>query len=156
MLRSCLRWMILGSMVGALFACATIMDAPERFLVVEEGGDRIKAITPEESKLWLRDFADGDKGGLAFWRDALKADLVDNRGYVVVGEGAATDSAGTPGHEFILESTVNGRTVRELLALFVYDGSFADTIRVVEYVADKETFEKEVAAVRASLNTIRP
>lgn len=139
-----------------LSSCATIMDPPERFLVVDDGGSFVKAITPEESKLWLRDFPDDDRGGLAFWRDALKADLQDNRGYVVVSEGAAKDSAGTPGHEFVLESTVNGRTVRELLVVLVYEGWFSDTIRVVEYVADKETFETEVASVRASVNTIRP
>lgn len=142
--------------VLALASCATIMDPPERFLVVDEGGDFVKAITPEESKLWLRDFADDDRGGLAFWRDALLKDLKDNRGYVLVSEAPAKDSAGTPGHELVLESTVNGRTVRELLALFVYEGLFGDTIRVVEYVAEKDTFDKEVAAVRASLTTIRP
>lgn len=141
--------------VLASASCVT-MTPPERFLVVDEGGDYLKAITPEESKLWLRDFPDEDKGGLAFWRDALKADLKDNRGYIVISEAEVKDGAGTPGHEMVLESTVNGRTVRELLALFVYAGWFGDTIRVVEYVADKETFEKEVVGVRASLSTIQP
>ena len=136
-------------------SCVT-MTPPNRFLVVDEGGDYLKAITPEESKLWLRDFPDEDKGGLAFWKDALKADLKDNRGYIVISEGVVKDGAGSPGHEMVLESTVNGRTVRELLALFVYAGWFDDTIRVVEYVAEKDTFEKEVAGVRASLSTIKP
>lgn len=137
-------------------SCATIIQPPERFLVTDDGGDFVKAITPEESKLWLRDFGDDDKGGLAFWRDALRADLKDNRGYIVISEGDVKDSVGTPGHELVLESTVNGRTVRELMAVFVYDGFFSDTIRVVEYVAEKETFEQEVASVRASLATIHP
>lgn len=151
-----LRILSLAVTVLALASCATLIDAPERFLVVDDGGSFVKAITPEESKLWLRDFPDDDRGGLAFWRDALKADLQDNRGYVVVSEGVAQDSAGTPGHELVLESTVNGRTVRELLVVFVYAGWFSDTIRVVEYVAEKDTFETEVASVRASVNTIRP
>jgi hypothetical protein len=151
-----LRTLSLAVALFNLAACATVMESPERFLVVDEGGTYVKAITPEESKLWLRDFPDDDHGGLAFWRDALKADLKDNRGYVVISEAAAKDSAGTPGHELVLESTVNGRTVRELMALFVYAGMFADTIRVVEYVAEKATFDKEVTAVRASLATIRP
>ena len=151
-----LRVLSLCSSLLVLASCAAIMTPPERFLVVDEGGSFVKAITPEESKLWLRDFPDDDQGGLAFWRDALKADLQDNRGYVVISEAAVTDSAGTAGHEFVLESTVNGRTVRELCALFVYAGWWSDTIRVVEYVADKEAFESEVASVRASLTTIRP
>lgn len=147
---------VLVAATGGLAGCATTMKVPERFLVVDEGGDHLKAITPEESKLWLRDFDDKDRGGLAFWRDALQADLEDNRGYLLVSEGEVKDAAGTPGHEMVLESTVNGRSVRELLALFVYPGLFGDTIRVVEYVADKKTFETEVAGVRASLATIRP
>lgn len=145
---------VMASLVVAS-SCVT-MTPPERFLVVDEGGDFMKAITPEESKLWLRDFPDADQGGLAFWRDALKADLKDNRGYVIISEAEVKDGAGTPGHEFVLESTVNGRTVRELLALFVYAGWFEDTIRVVEYVAEKDAFEKEVAGVRTSLGTIQP
>ncbi len=137
-------------------SCATIMEPPERFLVVDKGGDFVKAITPEESKLWLRDFPDDDRGGLAFWRDALKADLEDNRGYVIISEAEVKDAAGTPGHEFVLESTVNGRAVRELLALFIYGGAFADTVRVVEYVAEKQAFATEVGAVRASLTKLKP
>ena len=136
-------------------SCVTFTP-PERFLVVDESGSELKAITPEESKLWIRDFDDDDRGGLAFWRDALREDLKVNRGYVVVSEGEAKDGAGTVGHELVLESTVNGRTVRELLVLFVYPGMFSDTIRVVEYVAEKPAFEKEVAGVRASLTTLKP
>lgn len=153
MLNHALLTVVVALSLGS--ACVT-MTPPERFLVVDESGSQLKATTPEESKLWLRDFPDSDKGGLAFWRDALKADLVDNRGYLLISEGPVQDGAGTPGHELVLESTVNGQTVRELLALFVYPGWFDDTIRVVEYVAEKPTFDKEVDAVRKSLSTIQP
>ena len=157
MLRAtCLAFTVVAVAISALSSCATVMAPPERFLVVDDGGGFLKAITPEESKLWLRDFADDDQGGLAFWRDALKADLKDNRGYLVLSEHAAQDGAGTPGHELVLESTVNGRTVRELMVVFVYAGVFSDTIRVVEYVAEKTTFDRELLAVRASVSTIRP
>jgi hypothetical protein len=153
--RSSASLLVLALATTMASSCIT-MQVPERFLVVDSGGSHLKAITPEESKLWLRDFDDGDRGGLAFWRDALRADLKDNRGYVVISEAEVKDAAGTPGYEMVLESTVNGRPVRELLALFVYGGWLADRIRVVEYVAEKETFEREVAGVRASLATIRP
>ncbi|HEY4221874.1 MAG TPA: hypothetical protein VGO62_11030 [Myxococcota bacterium] len=134
-------------------ACISLTP-PDRFLVVDNGSDSLKAISPEESKLWVRDFNDDDKGGLAFWHDALVDDLKKNRGYLVVAEADVKDGKGTPGKELVLESSVNGRTVRELLDLFVYGGIFSDTIRVAEYVAEKDTFDKEVDGVRKSMTTL--
>jgi hypothetical protein len=143
------------ALAGLSSACSHMLEVPDRFLVVDESGRQLKAITPEESKLWVRDFDDDDRGGLAFWRDALKADLKDNRGYMVISETDVKDAGGTPGVELLLESTVNGRPVRELMAVFVYGGLFGDTIRVVEYVAEKATFDKEVDGVRKSLSTLK-
>lgn len=131
------------------------LEPPARFLVTDRSGDELKAITPEESKLWVRRFSDDDQGGLDFWRDALKADLKDNRGYLLLGEGAATDGTGAAGHVLTLETTVNGRPVRELLAVFVRSGLCGDDIWVVEYVAPKDVFDQEVEGVKASLATLR-
>lgn len=134
--------------------CVSIAP-PARFLVVDEGCDELKAVTPEDSRLWVRTFDDDDQGGLPFWQDALKEDLTKNRGYVVVSEGDA--SAGdAKGHEYVLETTVNGRPVRELLVLFVTGGFFWDTVHVIEYVADKDVFEQELPAVRTSVQSYRP
>ena len=54
----------------------------------------------------------------------------------------------------VLETTLSGRPVRELLAVFVVPGWWSNTIRVVEYVADKEAFTTEVEGVRTSLGTL--
>ena len=51
--------------------------------------------------------------------DALLEDLRKNRGYLIVTEGDAKDANGNAGKEVVLETTVNGRPVRELLTLFV-------------------------------------
>lgn len=135
-------------------ACVSL-EPPARFLVTDRSGDQLKAITPEESKLWVRRFDDEDKGGLEFWRDALKGDLKDNRGYLLLGEAPATDGTGAAGHSMTLETMVNGRPVRELIAVFVRPGLLGDSIWVVEYVAPKDVFDNEVEGVRASLSTLR-
>ena len=135
-------------------ACVSL-EPPARFLVTDRSGDQLKAITPEESKLWVRRFDDEDKGGLEFWRDALKGDLKDNRGYLLLGEAPATDGTGAAGHSMTLETMVNGRPVRELIAVFVRPGLMGDSIWVVEYVAPKDVFDNEVEGVRASLSTLR-
>lgn len=135
-------------------ACVSL-EPPARFLVTDRSGDQLKAITPEESKLWVRRFDDEDKGGLEFWKDALKGDLKDNRGYLLLGEAPATDGTGAAGHSMMLETMVNGRPVRELIAVFVRPGLLGDSIWVVEYVAPKDVFDNEVEGVRASLSTLR-
>jgi hypothetical protein len=142
--------------LAALLADGCVsLEPPARFLVTDRSCDELKAITPEETKLWVRHFDDGDKGGLDFWRDALKSDLKDSRGYVVLGESDAKDGTGAPGHVLTLESTVNGRPMRELLAVFVRPGWLSDSIWVLEYVAPKDVFDKEVEGVKASLSTLR-
>ncbi len=140
--------------LAAAGACVSL-EPPARFLVTDRSCDQLKAITPEESKLWVRRFDDEDRGGLDFWKDALKSDLKDNRGYVLLSEGAATDGTGAAGQVLTLETTVNGRPVRELLAVFVRPGLCADSIWVLEYVAPKDVFDKEVEAVKASLPTLK-
>ncbi|HEY1100305.1 MAG TPA: hypothetical protein VGF99_15310, partial [Myxococcota bacterium] len=125
--------------VSAGSGCATItMTPPERFLVVEEECDSLKAMTPEESKIHVRDFDDDTRGSLTFWRDAVKADLMKQRGYLLLDESAVKDGLGNEGIALTMESTIGGRTVKELLAVFIIEGWFSNTIRVAEFVADKE------------------
>lgn len=143
------------TLLATLLGGCVSLEPPARFLVTDRSGDELKAITPEESKLWVRRFDDEDKGGLDFWKDALKSDLKDNRGYVLLSEGPATDGTGATGHVMTLETTVNGRPVRELIAVFVRPGMFGDSLWVLEYVAPKDVFDKEVASVQSSLATLK-
>lgn len=134
--------------------CTIAMVVPDRFLVVQDEWGSKRALTPEESKLWVREFDDDSKGTLAFWSEALKADLIKSRGYTLVEEATVKDANGRAGMSMVLETTLSGRPVRELLAVFVVPGWWSNTIRVVEYVADKDAFATEVEGVRTSLGTL--
>ena len=131
------------------------LQVPQRLLVVEHEGNTLKALTPDESKIQVRDFDDDTFGTLAFWKEALTNDLVKSRGYRLVSEAPVVDGAGRAGASFVLETTLGGRVVRELMAVFVVPGTCANTIRVLEFVADKEPFDAEVEGVKASLVTLR-
>ena len=136
--------------------CATLqMDVPDRFLVIKEEGDSLKAMTPEESRLWVRDFNDDTRGSLTFWRDALRGDLLKGRGYTLIEESTAKDGHGNDGIVLVVETTLSGRPIKELLAVFVVPGWFSNTIRVAEFVADKEAFDAEVAGIRTALSTLK-
>ncbi len=136
-------------------ACALTMKVPDRFLVVENEWGSLRALTPEESKLWVREFDDDSKGTLTFWRDALKGDLVQSRGYTPVEEASITDGDAREGVAMVFETSLSGRPLREFMAVFVVPGFFSNTIRVAEYVTDKGTFEGEVDGVRAAIATLR-
>ena len=153
-LKSVVRSLSLLCAVASSTACVS-MQVPERFLVVERDCGSLRALTPEESKLWVRDFDDDTKAALPFWKDALKADLIENRGYTLIEEGAINDGAGHEGITMTLEVTLSGRPVREQLSVFVLPGMFGNTVRVVEYVADKDAFDKEVTGVKAAIATLR-
>lgn len=135
-------------------ACVT-MQPPDGFLVLSRGPGELKATTPDDDRLWVRDFDDEARGDLAFWRDALKADFARNRGYTLLSERDVVDAGGTPGVELVWEATLGGRPFRELVAVFVREGLLGNTIRVVEFVAEKDRFDAQVEAVRGSIATLR-
>lgn len=140
---------------GLAGGCSYALQVPDRFLVTQNEWWELRALTPEESKLWIREFKDDDKGSLSFWSEALKSDLLKSRGYTLVEEGPIKDASGREGLALVLETSLSGRPVRELMAVFVIPGWCDHTIRVVEYVADKEAFVAEVDGVRASVATLR-
>lgn len=145
----------LGVVLVVLASSCVTMETPKSFLVIDRGGGELKATTPEDDRLWVRTFDDEDEGDLSFWREALKNDLVKNRGYTLLSEATITDGTGAQGAEMIVEATVDGRAYKELVALFVHEGVLGNTIRVVEFVAEKDRFDTQVADVRAAVQTLR-
>ncbi len=152
MTSNALRALLIIVVAGS--GCVT-MDAPAGFLVIERGPGLLKATTPEDSRLWVREFDDDAKGELSFWIDAVKNDFTKNRGYTLITDAPTQDGAQTAGHELVFEATVGGKPFRELLAVFVRPGLIANTIRVVEFVAPKERFDVEVQGVRAAIATAK-
>jgi len=134
------------------------LDVPAGFLTVHDEWGTLLALSTEESKLWVHEFDDEDRGALAFWQQALVADLQKGRGYTLLEGGtgqSVKDAAGREGALLVTETTLSGRPVRGLIAVFVLPGTFSNTIRVVEFVADKDAFAKDVDAVKASIATLR-
>jgi hypothetical protein len=132
------------------------MEVPGHFLVLEEGTSEFKAVSPAEARIWVREFGDSNKGDLSFWSEVLKNDLVKNRGYTLLEEGKAKDGDGDGGLELVFEVTVGGAAQRYLVDLFVLEGWLSNTIVVVEFVAPKEVFEKDLDGVRKAVATLDP
>ena len=139
-----------------LAGCRSIaMDLPAPFLQLDTPGAELKATTPDDARLWVREFEDRDRGGLAFWAATLQNDLAGNRGYQLVAADDVRDAAGRVGRLLHLEASANGERWSYLVAVFVVEGMFSHTIRVAEFVARDTVFATYADAVRAALPTLR-
>jgi len=121
------------------------------FLVVKKDREELKAITPDASKLWLRQFEVSRQSKLDFWAKALENDLVNNRGYALVEKRPVEDRRGHDGMEFTFDVVMRGTTHRYLIAVYVLDGPIWKSdaaVRTVEFAAAVDTFAKYVDGVR--------
>jgi hypothetical protein len=138
----------------ALSGCLSI-DAPGDFLLVGRSTDELKLIAADESKLWVREFADEDEGDLEFWAKALRTDLADNRGYTLIEERDVRGAGGLAGKEWLFEVSTRGEAHRYLVTLFVIEGLFENTIRVSEFVAARSRFDEYLDNVRRAVASVR-
>lgn len=147
--------LVIASLCGALSGCVS-MNLPEEFLVLDQGMGEFRAVTADEAKVWVREFTpEARDGTLVFWRDALKKDFTDNRGYVVLEENDTKDGRGRKGFELLCESEADGRAHRYLIAVFVLESALGNDIRTVEYTAEKSHFDEHLADVRKAIAELR-
>jgi len=143
----------LASSVALILPGGIAIQPPEGFLVIKQQRDELKAITPDESKLWIRRFAAPRKATLGFWTQALKKHFVDHRGYKLLDEQPVKDKQGVAGVQLRFEAMSQGRPHHYLISLYVVEGSFwssVNSIHVVEFVATRQSFGKYVAAVQSA------
>ena len=132
---------------------AVSIDVPGGFVLVERDRDQIKAVSPDESKLWLREFSATSRADLAFWSEALKSHLIHRRGYELVAERPVRDKADRDGLELLFQVVSRDTVQRYLVTLYVLDGPFWSNngkVRVVEFVAPGEAFDRHLQLVRRS------
>ena len=146
-----------SSLVALAFAmllasCGSLdMTVPEPFLRLSTGGGEIKATTPDDARLWVREFDDPEHGDVAFWTKALHHDL-DARGYrALEDQASARDAAGNEGQVRSYVAILDGVEHGYLVAVFVPS---AGTVRVAEFVAPRARFDELAPIVRAALATL--
>ena len=142
-----------GGAVLVLGGCLTL-DLPRTFVVESSGTSEFRAVTADDGILVARDFSDPNEGTFEFWTEALRADFIKNRGYTLLAERPVKDREGRDGLELTFEVTALGIPHRYLVTLFVLEGWLGNEIRVVEFAAPKEAFERHVESVRAAIRAM--
>jgi hypothetical protein len=149
------RLALAASLALTAAGCLT-METPPEFLVIDDDTSEVRAVTPDDARLWAREFDDPLRGSLAFWSETLKTDLTVNRGYTLIQQREVKTKSGRPGVELDCEVTAQGAARGYLVTLFIVEGWMSNTIQVVEFTAPKNAFDSRVEAVRSAIATIRP
>jgi hypothetical protein len=140
-----------GGSVVSLFSGGLTAGPLDGFLIVSADRSELKAITPDASKLWVREFAVLQPANLDFWSKALRTDLIDHRGYRLLEEKHVQDGKGNEGLEMVCDVRVQGQDHRYLVIVYAVEGTFwrrGSYVRTIEFVAPTATFEKCAAVVR--------
>jgi hypothetical protein len=137
-------------LVLALFAvvgCRS-MEPPAGYVSLPpDYGQEFSAVSPTGNRIVVREHENPDEGTLEFWRDAVKAELVEGKGYDVVSSQGVAGSNGEPVWEFLFEVR---RTEGEYLYLVLIrvDG---DDVIVTEAGGRAEPMEEDLETLRANL-----
>jgi len=147
---------ILPALPVLLGGCLAI-EAPEDFVVLDRGSRDLRAVTPDEARLRVRDFRNPEGGDLAFWSKVLKKDFVEGRGYALIDERKVADNMGREGEEFLFAVDGKKGAYRYLVRISLVKGTLRRKfIRVAEFAAPPDVFVRHEENVRTAFNTIRP
>ncbi|MBM4060154.1 MAG: hypothetical protein FJ265_03520 [Planctomycetes bacterium] len=143
------------ALVGLLggFAGCTVIELPKDFLVLDayDGAGDYRAVTGDDARVWVREFADPNEANREFWAQAIEFDFTQQRGYELVGKGEVSNHDGLAGNWFECAANVRGERVGYLVAVWASGNS----VTVVEFAARAEVFKARVDSVRAALRTLR-
>jgi hypothetical protein len=124
------------------------MTVPNGFLAVGSSRQELQAVSPEDARVWYREFSTDKKSGLEFWAKAVRAHLVDNLGYRLLDE---SEVAGPQtGRQMLFEVDSAEGPMRYMLTVSRKpDRAWArkGTVQVVEFAAPAQLFGEYVDAV---------
>ncbi len=103
-----MRALAIVSMVLGLAACTVTRDTsiPEGYVSVPTRGDEIlSAVAPTGNRMVVKRHINPPEGTLEFWRDAVRNELVDGRGYEVVESQGVVGASGAPAWEMLFRVT---------------------------------------------------
>lgn len=147
---------LLFVLLALLTACSSTMNVPTGFVRHEQAAD-YRASSSDRGKLWLRDFDDPDGADLTFCAEAMRHDLVEQRGYELVGEGEVLDADARPGRWLEFQTGIGGEKHGYLLGVWVRPGRLfgGHRVQTCEFLAPMPVFAARREAVMQALTTLR-
>lgn len=147
-----LAWCTLALLATA--ACSS-WPLPQDFAEVEGGGDGIRAVTPDQARLRVRDLHVSTEASVDFWAETLFHDCLQ-RGYELIERGALVDGDGESGRWLRFSANVSGEKVGLLVAVWVRPRLLRKPyLQVAEFAARDLVFTARLPAVQAALAKLR-
>lgn len=129
------------------------MEAPDGFLVVKESRHELQAVSPDDARVWWREFPVDNKTGPEFWAKAIQTHLVDHLGYRLIDQSEVVSFKQQPGHQMLFEADSDQGPVRYLLTILRKPKpvwSRRGAIQVIEFAAPANLYADYVNAVGAA------
>ena len=126
------------------------MSAPDGFLVVASRRRELQAVSPDDARVWLREFRVDNETTSEFWAKAIQTHLVDHLGYRLIDQTEITGPARQTGHQMLFETESVQGPMRYLLTVLPQPKpawSGKRRMQVVEFAATAELYAQYVDAV---------
>jgi len=147
----------LGGLALLCGGCATFrIPTPENFAKRASTRTSFSALTAEEEKLLVRHFTVLEKQNVKFWTEAVRNNLIQERGYTLAEEGEFKTDAGAVGHRFLFEVSMSDVPYRYLLVVFETRGWLRQHIYAAEFLCEKKNYDKHAPAVEKALKQFAP
>jgi len=121
---------------------------PDGYVTVPNRGDAIRsAVAPTGNRIVVRRHENPPEGTLSFWRDAVRAELIEGKGYSLLESSGVAGKGGRAAWEFLFEV---GRTEGDYLYLVLIRVVGPDVF-VTEAGGRAEPMRADLEALRAAL-----
>jgi hypothetical protein len=136
------RYGVAGLLIGMVSGCQYAM--PAGFVKVEPTGDtRLRAVSADGAAITLRAETNPENGDLAFWEKAIRARLVEFRGYKLVDRRDVKHGDKTPGVQMTFDYQRDGIDYTYEITVLVK----GRTVYCIEVAGDKKQLAPQLTAV---------
>jgi hypothetical protein len=142
------------ALVATAAACSS-WPLPQDFAEVQDGGEGMRAVTPDDARLRVRDLHVTTEASVEFWAETLCNDCLQ-RGYELIERGALVDGDGESGRWLRFSANVRGEKVGLLVAVWLRPRLLRKPyLQVAEFAARDPVFAARLPAVQTALAQLR-
>jgi hypothetical protein len=145
-----MKALALAAAIICFAACTMTPDTgiPEGYVSVPTRGDEVlSAVAPTGNRMVVKRHTNPPEGTLEFWRDAVRNELVDGRGYEVVESQGVAGAKGAPAWEMLFKVTRQEGAYLYLVTIRV-DGS---SVIVAEAGGQEASIQPDLDTLRQAM-----
>ena len=142
-----------AAIVSKWFTGRKPVDVPDGFVLLKSSRDELQAISPDDARVWYREFDVSNDASLDFWTKAVRTHLVEHQGCRLVDESevsAENTMFKRRAHQMLLAASSDRGPLLHLLTISVKPRTLRpghNTVQITEFTAPPELYEEYRGAV---------